>query len=514
MSGGGGALAETMRISAAGRLGIGTATPDALLQLESAADGAAKLEVRCTVTPNGSINGARLGLGLHQANDSGSGANETLAGDLLGEVMFKGQGYDYTYQGGRIACGVQTGATNNTRTQQGTYLSFSTMDTAGDSYEERVRIDQDGNVGIGTTAPGAVLEVDGTTGEGITIDMNSGATHLNFATGGTIEQSIFLGGENLYFYDDSALIMFLEKGGNVGIGTTAPQSAFHVRDASTHGNIHAGGSSTILGSLFNYQSVASGYTNICNLNNSGGTASRINLGFGPISSNQPTNTVMRISQGGDVAINNQAAASGQLLFFSTHPSYYNFFIGTSAANKISIGSAGTDASPEDNTLTDLIAISPSVVNVVGTFTAGTKTFQIPHPLPELKDTHHLIHGCLEGPRLDLIYRGTINLVDGAATVDLDDAAGMTAGTWVLLCRDAQVFTTNETGWSPVRGTVGGSTLTIECEEDTCTDTISWMVVAERQDQHILDTDWTDEDGRPILEPLQVEDPTPSASPSE
>jgi hypothetical protein len=105
-------------------------------------------------------------------------------------------------------------------------------------------------------------------------------------------------------------------------------------------------------------------------------------------------------------------------------------------------------------------------------------------------------------------------VDGAATVDLDDAAGMTAGTWVLLCRDAQVFTTNETGWSPVRGTVGGSTLTIECEEDTCTDTISWMVVAERQDQHILDTDWTDEDGRPILEPLQVEDPTPSASPSE
>jgi hypothetical protein len=141
------------------------------------------------------------------------------------------------------------------------------------------------------------------------------------------------------------------------------------------------------------------------------------------------------------------------------------------------------------------------VNVAGTFTAGTKTFQIPHPLPELKDTHHLIHACLESPRLDLIYRGVTTLVDGSATVDLDDAAGMTAGTWALLCRDAQVFTTNETGWFHVRGTVSGSTLTIDCEEGTCTDTVSWMVVAERQDDEIKAQSSTDEDGHLILEPL-------------
>jgi hypothetical protein len=153
------------------------------------------------------------------------------------------------------------------------------------------------------------------------------------------------------------------------------------------------------------------------------------------------------------------------------------------------------------------------VNVVGTFTAGTKTFQIPHPLPELNDTNYLIHGCLEGPRLDLIYRGVVTLVAGSATVDLDEAAGMTAGTWALLCRDAQVFSSNETGWYHVRGTVSGSTLTIECEEGICTDTVSWMVVAERQDDEIRAQSSTDDEGHLMIEPLQVEDPSASANPS-
>ena len=82
---------------------------------------------------------------------------------------------------------------------------------------------------------------------------------------------------------------------------------------------------------------------------------------------------------------------------------------------------------------------------------------------------------------------------------------MTSGTWVLLCRDEQVFTSNETGWNHVRGSVSGATLSIQCEESDCTDTVSWMVVAERRDQHMLDTDWTDEDGRPIIEPEKPEE---------
>ena len=139
------------------------------------------------------------------------------------------------------------------------------------------------------------------------------------------------------------------------------------------------------------------------------------------------------------------------------------------------------------------------VDVPGTFTAGTKTFRIPHPLPAYNATHLLTHASIEGPQADLIYRGSATLVDGEATVNLDTASNMTEGTWVILCRDEQVFTSNETGWSSVRGSVTGNILTIECEDATATDTISWMVVAERHDSNIKDSPITDATGHIIVE---------------
>ena len=146
------------------------------------------------------------------------------------------------------------------------------------------------------------------------------------------------------------------------------------------------------------------------------------------------------------------------------------------------------------------ATAGSTLTVNGSVSKSSGSFRIDHPLPAKQDTHHLVHSFIEGPRADLIYRGTVTLVAGSASVDLDAAAGMTAGTWVLLCRDAQCFTSNETGWQHVRGAVTGSTLTIDCEESDCTDTVSWMVVASRKDQHMYDTEWTDEDGHVIVEP--------------
>ena len=150
------------------------------------------------------------------------------------------------------------------------------------------------------------------------------------------------------------------------------------------------------------------------------------------------------------------------------------------------------------------------LNVAGTLSKGSGSFKISHPLPALTDSKYLVHSFIEGPKADLIYRGTATLVDGEVTVDLDTAAGMTTGTWELLCRDAQCYTTNETGWHHVRGTVAGSTLTIECEEE-CDDVVSWMVVACRQDDHMKNSDtiWCDEDGYPIVEP---DKPAPSGNP--
>ena len=147
-----------------------------------------------------------------------------------------------------------------------------------------------------------------------------------------------------------------------------------------------------------------------------------------------------------------------------------------------------------------LTVDPAgAVAVAGALSKGSGSFKINHPLPSKSATHHLVHSFAESPETLLIYRGSVTLVAGQATVDLDAAAGMSTGTWALLCREAQCFTTNETGWHHVRGSVSGSTLTINCEEE-CDDVVSWMVVANRQDTHILSTAWTDEDGRPIVEP--------------
>ncbi len=77
---------------------------------------------------------------------------------------------------------------------------------------------------------------------------------------------------------------------------------------------------------------------------------------------------------------------------------------------------------------------------------------------------------------------------------------MTEGTFVALTRDVQCFTTNETGWTNVKGSVTGNQLTIIAQENTCTDTISWMVIGERQDDAVKQSGNTDADGKLILEP--------------
>ena len=141
-------------------------------------------------------------------------------------------------------------------------------------------------------------------------------------------------------------------------------------------------------------------------------------------------------------------------------------------------------------------------HVYGALSKASGSFRIDHPLPEKTATHDLVHSFIEGPQADNIYRGTVDLVDGSATVNIDTAAGMTEGTYVALNTNTQCFTSNESGWTAVKGSVSGNTLTITAQENTCTDTVSWMVVGERKDPHMIAAKWTDENGKVIVEPLK------------
>ena len=142
------------------------------------------------------------------------------------------------------------------------------------------------------------------------------------------------------------------------------------------------------------------------------------------------------------------------------------------------------------------------LSITGSLSKGSGSFKIDHPLPALTETNYLVHSFIEGPNADLIYRGEIELVDGIATVDIDQHSRMTEGTFEELCRKVQCFTTNETDWTAVRGRVTGNILTIEAQDPKSTATVSWMVIGERKDKHMYETEWADANGEVIVEPLK------------
>lgn len=139
----------------------------------------------------------------------------------------------------------------------------------------------------------------------------------------------------------------------------------------------------------------------------------------------------------------------------------------------------------------------SVLHVIGTVAGSNKTFDIPHPLSTGK---HLVHSLIEGPRCDLIYRGTTVLNNGTATVYIDTQCtydpqcSMDQGTFAALCTNPQYFLQNMTNYNRVTGTIVAGILTIRCQNTTANDMISWMVIAERADPFIKQWNRTNANG--------------------
>ena len=154
----------------------------------------------------------------------------------------------------------------------------------------------------------------------------------------------------------------------------------------------------------------------------------------------------------------------------------------------------TDGSGEDtrlriqiaNDANDDLRLEGPTVRIQGSFSKSSGSFRIPHVLSGLTTTTDLVHSFVEGPQADNLYRGRTTLVAGISTVNIDTTNNMTEGTFVNLNRDVQCFTTNETGWTAIKGSVTGNLLTIVAQDNTCTDTISWMVIGERWDLAMYD----------------------------
>ncbi|MBI2208068.1 hypothetical protein HYU50_01080 [Candidatus Woesearchaeota archaeon] len=201
-----------------GNVGIGTTSPETLLYIVDTSTSAPR---GLTVHQISDHAGAPQ-IRLRKARGSPSSPSGVIAQDVLGNVIF--DGYDGTAYGDGAYIRAYAAETWNS-TAHGTYLGFSTTPIGGTTAFERMRISNAGYVGIGTTLPGAKLEV------------KTNLSHLTFVP--NLAGTDPVTGENYLElgYDQSGNYGFINpfthmvaqrnlilnpNGGNVGIGTTGP----------------------------------------------------------------------------------------------------------------------------------------------------------------------------------------------------------------------------------------------------------------------------------------------------
>ena len=298
--------------------------------------------------------------------------------------------------------------------------------------------------------------------------------------------------------NSNATAITIDSSENVGIGTSSPSSLLHLDGAESA----AGGLTLSAGGQQHQYFLSSDFVNVHNVATSSSAAAH---------TWQLNGTErMRLDASGNLLAAGTAKAEflttvGDSLWFlddtnataNSYINYYGYNHGVTQFRNLYI------ADGKGATVLRLFG-SSKAVHCYGAFSKASGSFKIDHPLPEKTETHHLVHSFVESPQANNIYRGKVDLIDGSATVNVDDAAGMTEGTYVLLNTNTQCFTSNESGWTAVKGSVSGNILTITAQE-SCSDTISWMVIGERHDQHMLDTDWTDDNGKVIVEPLKLDE---------
>ncbi|MBI4647355.1 MAG: hypothetical protein HY738_12410 [Bacteroidia bacterium] len=191
----------------AGNVGIGTTNPDKKITIYGS-DG--------DTIPTGGIDifTKQFGMGIYQeifrVAPTGTGQND---------------GYLQLFDGGNAKVNIAANAVRG-----------------GDTY-----FNTGGNVGIGTTAPGAEMELYKASGE-VNARINSGGNWIELVKSGSTGWIQNTGGD-FYIYDGTDVRVTVKQGGNVGIGTTAPGTLLHLSSTTASRLLRITGGTSGGGSL-------------------------------------------------------------------------------------------------------------------------------------------------------------------------------------------------------------------------------------------------------------------------
>jgi hypothetical protein len=156
-------------------------------------------------------------------------ARERMRIDSEGNVGIGTTSPAYKFE---VSDGTRTGVFNPNSALDGFFIGTKEAKplVLGSSDTERMRITSGGNVGIGTTSPDSKLQVNSTGSAVLRMVRNQN----NFGFEATNTSS---GGYGLYDYQNNAYDIFF-KAGNVGIGTTSPGSRLEI--SGTTGSYNSG----------------------------------------------------------------------------------------------------------------------------------------------------------------------------------------------------------------------------------------------------------------------------------
>jgi len=372
-------------------------------------------------------------------------------------------------------------------------------------------------LGIGIAAPTSSLHVSNTTN--ITPDGNS-VGHIQISGSGyagcfALDGDGFWMSQNsasrsLIFATDETERMRITGAGLVGIGIAAADNLLHVYEGNSQTSSHADAQVTIENDLTVGLQLLSG----------SGQENRIIFGdrydndIGGITYDHDDNSMrfvtntlenMKIGQAAEgslVTITNTTAWNSAEYVLEVNNIETANSYGNGVVIKAGNGhSANYPFFVKESDGTNLFYIRGDKLCYIygnaiidGSLTKGSGTFDIAHPTKG--GDWRLRHSFIEGPQADLIYRGTVTLSGGTATVDLDTASNMTDGTWEALCRDPWAMVASS--GNAVEWSLSGKTLTVT--SDTADAVCSWMVIAERQDDHMKhESNIADDDGKVIVE---------------